>query len=239
MMDENHHRASNAPPAAPVGCAPVPAPKAPATKGVLPSAPPANSQAAASTADAPAPRSSGDECRVRVAVRIRPLLSLEDGQEESTHASSYHDSRRQSVSVGGAHKFTFDHVFDQRSTQDQVYSEAVGPLVGEVVSGYNVTVMAYGQTGSGKTFTMGTSGEHDEDLEDSDNEDSGGANTCSDDPHGERGMTPRCIADLFNRLDAAGLSYEVSCSVLELYKDELRDLQRGGEYLEPGQQLRI
>ena len=179
---------------------------------------------------------------MRVAVRIRPLLSLEEGQDESTRASAYHNTRKQSISVNGAHKFTFDHVFDQRSTQEQVYRDAVDPLVGEVVSGYNVTVMAYGQTGSGKTFTMGTSG--DDDVDDEGNNalplDKASNEALNAQQHfDERGMTPRCIADLFQRLDDTGLSYEVTCSVLELYKDELRDLQRGGEYLDPGQQLRI
>ena len=174
----------------------------------------------------------GNDCRVQVAVRIRPLLSLEEGQSESCSAdySSYRKDSKKSVKVGDSHNFTFDHVFDQRSTQHQVYQDAVDPLIGEVVSGYNVTVMAYGQTGSGKTFTMGTSGEYDED--------DGGEETLQD-PYGERGMTPRCIADLYNRLDDTELSYEVTCSVLELYKDELRDLQRGGEFLDPSQQLRI
>jgi kinesin family protein 4/21/27 len=133
-------------------------------------------------------------------------------------------------------------VFDQRSTQEQVYRDAVDPLVGEVVSGYNVTVMAYGQTGSGKTFTMGTSG--DDDVDDEGNnalplEKVSNEALNAEQHFDERGMTPRCIADLFQRLDDTGLSYEVTCSVLELYKDELRDLQRGGEYLDPGQQLRI
>ena len=118
--------------------------------------------------------------------------------------------------------------------------------------------MAYGQTGSGKTFTMGTSGDDDDnadddadDADDADDVNNGNATAASANDtntsgpvtdagrFGERGMTPRCIADLYQRLDATGLSYEVTCSVLELYKDELRDLQRGGEYLDPGQQLRI
>lgn len=50
--------------------------------------------------------------------------------------------------------FTFDRVFDAKSTQEEVYADAVDPLVTEVLEGYNGTVFAYGQTGTGKTYTM-------------------------------------------------------------------------------------
>ncbi len=36
-----------------------------------------------------------------------------------------------------------------------MYNEVGGPIVQEVLSGYNGTVLAYGQTGTGKTYTMG------------------------------------------------------------------------------------
>ena len=164
--------------------------------------------------------------RVRVAVRVRPFLSREHGERQST-AANEKDNR---VTAGPAHDFTFDHVYPQQSTQEQVYHTAVSPLVSEVVDGYNVTIMAYGQTGSGKTFTMGTCGDHDDD--EGEEEDS------SD--HDDVGITPRSIADLYQRLRDTGCDFEVSCSVLELYKDELRDLQRGGdEFCARGQSLRI
>ena len=40
------------------------------------------------------------------------------------------------------------------ATQDVVYDSAARPVVRDVLSGYNATIMAYGQTGSGKTFTI-------------------------------------------------------------------------------------
>lgn len=51
-------------------------------------------------------------------------------------------------------KFTFDRTFGPDSRQVDVYSAVVGPLIEEVLSGYNCTVFAYGQTGTGKTHTM-------------------------------------------------------------------------------------
>lgn len=51
-------------------------------------------------------------------------------------------------------KFTFDRTFGPDSKQVDVYAAVVGPLIEEVLSGYNCTVFAYGQTGTGKTHTM-------------------------------------------------------------------------------------
>jgi hypothetical protein len=61
--------------------------------------------------------------------------------------------------------FTFDNVFGSDSTQDDVYTNAVLPLVGSCFEGYNVTILAYGQTGSGKTYTMGSMAFADDDGE--------------------------------------------------------------------------
>ena len=40
----------------------------------------------------------------------------------------------------------------------------VSGLVMRCFEGYNSTLLAYGQTGSGKTYTMGTSGEEQQDV---------------------------------------------------------------------------
>ena len=50
--------------------------------------------------------------------------------------------------------YTFDKVFGQQSTQDEVYNSAARPLIEHLFSGYYATVFAYGQTGTGKTYTM-------------------------------------------------------------------------------------
>jgi len=179
--------------------------------------------------------------RVRVAVRVRPLLAREHGEHESTSANPS-DNR---IRVNASHDFTFDHAYTQGSTQSQIYTTAVSPLVNEVVSGYNVTIMAYGQTGSGKTFTMGTTG-HDTNDDDDNNDTENEPNNESEQESSllndgpDVGITPRSIEELYSKLKLTGNNFEVSCSVLELYKDELRDLQRGGEeFCARGQSLRI
>jgi len=52
------------------------------------------------------------------------------------------------------HQFVFDEVFDDTISNEQLYLEAVQPLVEAAFTGVKVTCFAYGQTGSGKTYTM-------------------------------------------------------------------------------------
>ena len=92
---------------------------------------------------------------VRVALRIRPLIRREisDGCKESIRCIPGHPQ----VVVGASEKaFTYDHVFEASSKQEDLYTKAVVPLLEGFFKGLNATVLAYGQTGSGKTFSMGT-----------------------------------------------------------------------------------
>ena len=45
-------------------------------------------------------------------------------------------------------------MFDELSTQQEVYEQSSFSLVENVLNGYNGTIFAYGQTGCGKTHTM-------------------------------------------------------------------------------------
>ena len=47
----------------------------------------------------------------------------------------------------------YDHVFDEHSTQEDIFS-AVSGVVTHFLNGFNCTIFTYGQTGSGKTYTM-------------------------------------------------------------------------------------
>ena len=58
---------------------------------------------------------------------------------------------------GGQHsrRFTFDSVFNEASSQDEVFQYCgIKRLVDMAIEGYITTCFAYGQTGSGKTHTM-------------------------------------------------------------------------------------
>jgi hypothetical protein len=41
--------------------------------------------------------------------------------------------------------FTYDYVFDPTTTQGDLYSTAVSPLIERFIEGFNATILAYGQ----------------------------------------------------------------------------------------------
>lgn len=99
--------------------------------------------------------------RVKVAVRVRPafqdeidfakgsFLSIVDTKAEDP---AQNDPGKVSLVLmsGKRRDFYFDYVFDEGSTQDQVYDRLARPVVTDVLKGYNGTIFAYGQTGTGK-----------------------------------------------------------------------------------------
>ena len=58
-----------------------------------------------------------------------------------------------SARVRGA-DYTFSCVFDEDSTQKEVFTECGLPLVKQMLAGKNGLLFTYGVTGSGKTYTM-------------------------------------------------------------------------------------
>jgi kinesin family protein 18/19 len=50
--------------------------------------------------------------------------------------------------------FMFDRVFDDNTTQNDVYESTTRGLLDSVLDGFNATVFAYGATGCGKTHTI-------------------------------------------------------------------------------------
>lgn len=102
--------------------------------------------------------------RVRVCVRRRPIFlhELKAGEFDvltcSRTAICVHDGRLHADCrhlFMKHHTFPFDRVFDERTSSDAVFADAVAPLVRACVEeGAPACVLMYGQTGSGKTFTM-------------------------------------------------------------------------------------
>ncbi|KAM9367927.1 kinesin-like protein KIF27 [Phaethornis superciliosus] len=145
-----------------------------------------------------------EEIPVKVAVRIRPLLSKEILHNHQVCVRLV--PHRQQIIIGKDRVFTFDFVFGKNSTQEEVYTVCIKPLLVSLVEGYNATVFAYGQTGSGKTYTIG-----------------GGhiASVAED----EKGIIPRAIQELFQRIsENRNIEFHVKVSYIEVYKEELRDL---------------
>ena len=104
-----------------------------------------------------------NEDSVRVFVRIRPLRRQitrpgENSLEDKTVPIVVASEDNRSLNIGSdtecTKKYTFDHVFDERSDQAQIFESVGRPVVDAACQGFNGSVFAYGQTGSGKTHTM-------------------------------------------------------------------------------------
>lgn len=98
-------------------------------------------------------QSKVEETAVQVAVRVRPLLPKEILHNHVSCITADPEERR--VTLGNDRHFHCDFVFEESSTQEDVYTDCVQPLIESFFHGFNATVFAYGQTGSGKTYTIG------------------------------------------------------------------------------------
>ena len=98
-----------------------------------------------------ASKSRPPESKVKVIVRVRPLIKeeLDSRLEAKTIAVKAHsDRRRITISKSGLHdrEFTFDHIAaNDYTTQESFYEAAGDPLVTDLFTGYNSTIIAYGQ----------------------------------------------------------------------------------------------
>ncbi|KAM5343448.1 hypothetical protein ACJ41O_011985 [Fusarium nematophilum] len=97
--------------------------------------------------------------------------------------------------------FAFDRVFDDNTTQSDVYEGTTRNLLDSVLDGYNATVFAYGATGCGKTHTItGTSQ--------------------------QPGIIFMTMQELFEKIGERSQEKvtELSLSYLEIYNETIRDL---------------
>ncbi|GAA5985308.1 hypothetical protein JCM10908_002615 [Rhodotorula pacifica] len=98
-------------------------------------------------------------------------------------------------------------VYGPEADQGMLYNDVAKPILQQVLQGYNCTIFAYGQTGTGKTYTM-----------------EGNLSPYHGTFHPEAGVIPRTLYSLFDRLVESKCEYSVRCSYIELYNEELRDL---------------
>lgn len=145
----------------------------------------------------------GGKTAVRVYVRVRPTNKREI--EAGGHTCVKFDDTLIDVQGDeGSAKFSFDQIFGDKSTQEEVYTITAGPLIEEILTGYNGTIFAYGQTGTGKTHTM------EGDLESEE----------------MKGIIPRTVEDLFDGVSEAdeNIEFTFKVSYVEIYLERIRDL---------------
>ncbi|KAF2708042.1 kinesin family protein-like protein [Pleomassaria siparia CBS 279.74] len=97
--------------------------------------------------------------------------------------------------------FAFDRVFDETTTQGDVYEATTKNLLDSVMDGYNATVFAYGATGCGKTHTI--------------------TGTVQ-----QPGIIFLTMQELFEKIQEVQETKvtEVTLSYLEIYNETIRDL---------------
>ena len=110
---------------------------------------------------------------------------------------------RKSVAAVDDKIYTFDKIFPEESTQEDIYG-SVSSLVKATVRGYNTTIFAYGCTGSGKSFTMTGNGS-------------------------APGIIPRAISEIFSIIEETAATesdvfFYVRISYVELYNNHFRNL---------------
>ncbi|CAM9385794.1 unnamed protein product, partial [Choristocarpus tenellus] len=149
---------------------------------------------------------------VRVAVRVRPLLSFEKSERLGECVGCIPGSSQVYVGseANGKNNFTFDFTFPKNCEQRILYDDCVGSLLEAFFEGFNATILAYGQTGSGKTYTMG----------------SASSLRLSEE---EQGIIPRVISGMYDMVretseDHPHVSYTVRCQFLEIYGEDIHDL---------------
>ncbi|KAG3099866.1 Kinesin-like protein [Phytophthora idaei] len=191
------------------------------------------------------------DANVKVFCRVRPPNERERGVKFSTSSSSSagflarssaaaasasfakkcvtipaSDITQQTVFLhskhGPARTFTFDRVFGEDASQNDVFEVVGAPITRACLEGYNGTIFAYGQTGSGKTFTM----QGPDDVIDTE------AQSLTQEQLALRGLVPRVFDYLFDNVVAKdsrkNVQHTFACSFLEIYNERVYDLLDGG-----------
>ncbi|KAK1433090.1 hypothetical protein QVD17_09996 [Tagetes erecta] len=149
---------------------------------------------------------SSENCNVKVALHIRPLLRHER-QNGGVECLDVVPGTAQVLM--GSHSFIFDHVYGAGgSPSSNMFEECAVPLLDALFQGFNGTIIAYGQTGSGKTYTMGTNPKE----------------------SSHRGLIFQVMNMIFNKIEELKHQSELQLHVsfIEILKEEVRDLLDSG-----------
>ncbi|KAJ1404710.1 P-loop containing nucleoside triphosphate hydrolase protein, partial [Ochromonadaceae sp. CCMP2298] len=151
----------------------------------------------------------GDES-IQVVVRCRPLNDSEKEMGCKSIVDVDVEARRVTIrnpdNATDTRYFTFNASYGQDTEQRTFYDESCFSVIEGALAGFNSTIFAYGQTGSGKSFTMQ------------------GASTTAPDLT-SMGVIPNSFSHIFRFIKASkDTHFTISCSYLELYNEEIRDL---------------
>lgn len=140
---------------------------------------------------------------VKVFIRIRPQ-NREEQNKSSDGIMKLKENTITLMKSGVEKMFKFCKIFDEHSTQLDLYRVIAAPIIEKVFGGYNGTIFAYGQSGTGKTFTM-----------------------IGDIGHIDlKGIVPNIFSHIFAQISLAhrDVAYVVTVTFLEIYNEAVRDL---------------
>jgi len=157
---------------------------------------------------------------VRVVCRARPVNDKEKEQVTSSSRAictefnlndpksitiyTHLEKQERDKSPFDQYNFSFDRVFSPNAKQTEVYQVVGKPIIESLMEGFNGCVLAYGQTSSGKTYTMQG------DLDDEE----------------LKGLVPRLVTELFQKIEAASeaIEFVISVAMIEIYNEKIKDL---------------
>jgi kinesin family member 5 len=143
----------------------------------------------------------------RVVCRIRPLTQSE--KKAGGHSCiDYTTSCIEVYNSLGHHPFDCDHIFDETSTQQDVFDYSARPHIDDALAGINSTIIAYGQTSSGKTYTID------------------GDPSNAIDMGIDMGIVPRTVVALFEAaaMRSSTMQFTLKMSYIEIYMEKVKDL---------------
>ena len=139
----------------------------------------------------------------KVVCRIRPLTQSEK-KVGGLGCIDYTTSCIEVFNALGQHPFDCDHIFDETSTQQDVFDYSARPHIDDALAGINSTIIAYGQTSSGKTYTI--EGDPSDSV--------------------EMGIVPRTVVALFEAaaMRSSTMQFTLKMSYIEIYMEKMKDL---------------
>ena len=166
---------------------------------------------------------------IAVYLRLRPMTKLELNRRSRSCIEVHEGDREFTVDspLDGEYDFSFDHVFDVDSSQEDVYETVGVSIVDSLLQGINCSVMAYGLSGSGKTHTL--TGKLPELADDRSEDLSSDEDSISTDatPKGEdAGFLPRVLSDLFHGMKdhPEYIEFRLTCNYVAIFLEKIYDL---------------
>ena len=174
---------------------------------------------------------NNDEENITCYVRCRPLNSRE--LELNANCIEISKDKKSILLKNYEHNYTYDKIFTAETDQKTIFQEIGLPLVKKFLSGYNSTIFAYGQTGTGKTHTI-----------------IGPLESLFDDKNENFGLIPNILNFLFEQKEEAKkiikestkekvekADYNLSCSCIEIYNEQLIDLLNNNTQFEKADEI--